>query len=336
MQLNLEQIQSISQGAVRAAKTENGVSLYRFTKKQEELYENSNTKKRFHKNTFTSAGMRLCFETDSKFLFLKVNVTKGGSRNYFSFDVLVNGKVIGYLDNFSDVILPKNYTEMELLQGEFSKMFELGDGVKRVCVYLPWSVAVEIRELSVEDNAFIKPVKPKKTLLAFGDSISQGYDALRPSQRYLAKLAEKLHAEEINKCIGGEVFFPALAEAGENLKPDYIVVAYGTNDWSTTEEEDFKNRCRAFFTALSKNYPASKIYAITPIWRKDYMELKGFGDFLKTGEDIQSIVEEFENIVCIQGFELIAHDEDYFADLRLHPNDKGFDCYFRNLCKFLE
>lgn len=329
MKLNFEQIYSVCLGAVRAIETEEGIHLYRFTEEQEELYRQANTG--FYNKSLAAAGMKLYFETDSCSLFMRVNITSGSSREYFSIDVKVNGKPVGYLDNYSDVALSQDYTKIKLPQGEFTKMFRLGEGTKKVCIYLPWSVAVEIRELSLEENAFIKPIKPAKKLLVFGDSITQGYDALRPSRRYAARLAEALDAEEINKGIGGEIFFPALAEHRDDFEPDFITVAYGTNDWSKTKEEDFKKRCHAFYAALSMNYPKTKIFAITPIWRKDYVETKAFGEFSKVAEDIQNIVISFENVKCIHGIGFVPQDENYFADLRLHPNDSGFDHYFLNL-----
>ncbi len=329
MKLSYEQIRNICLGTVRTAETENGVCLYRFTEEQEEIYKKTDVG--FYTKTFAAAGIKIWFETDSRSLFLKVNVTRGSSRNYFSFDVMVNGAMVGYLDNYSDVKLPQDYTQIQLPYGEFSKSFALGEGTKNVCIYLPWSVAVEIKELSIDDSAFVKPIRPVKKMLVFGDSITQGYDALRPSRRYAARLAEALDAEEINKGIGGERFFPALAEARDNFEPDYISVAYGTNDWSKSTEEDFKNRCHAFYDALNKNYPNARIFAITPIWRKDHEKEKAFGDFCRVKEDIQNIVKNYHNITCIDGYELIPHDENYFADLRLHPNDRGFDYYFGNL-----
>lgn len=329
MKLDFDQICSICLGAVRIKEMEDGVHLYRFTEEQEEIYRQTNTD--FYNKSFAAAGMKLYFETNSCCLFMRVNVTLASSREYFSIDVKVNGKPVGYLDNYSDIDLSLDYTKIKLPQGEFTKMFRLGEGIKKVCIYLPWSVAVEIRELSLGENAFIKPIKPAKKLLVFGDSITQGYDALRPSRRYAARLAEAFDAEEINKGIGGERFFPALAESRDDFEPDYITVAYGTNDWNSTKEEDFKKRCYAFYAALSKNYPKSKIFAITPIWRKDCVETKAFGEFSRVAEDIENIVISFENIKCIHGFEFVPQDENYFADLRLHPNDSGFDHYFLNL-----
>lgn len=330
MKEHFEQIASVCLGAVRASETDRGIRLYRFTEEQEALYRQRS--EGFYKKSFATAGMKLLFETDSETLFLKVNVSAGGSpRRYFSFDVAVNGEIIGYLDNFSGEVLPKDYTQVQLPLGEFSRNFALGSGKKNVCIYLPWSVIVEIEELSLDEGAYITPVKPSKKLLAFGDSITHGYDALRPSNRYVARIAEALEAEEINKGIGGEVFFPELAKACDGFSPDYITVAYGTNDWSGTEEGDFKERCFAFYEALSRNYPEAKIFAITPIWRKDYQAETAFGSFGKVAEDIRAIVENFENITCICGYDFVPHEEKCFGDLRLHPNDEGFEHYAHNL-----
>lgn len=333
MKLSAEQIYSICMGATRVEETDKGVRLLRFTKEQEELYRVTNEE--FFIKTFAPAGVRLSFETDSSFLFMKVNITQATSRKYFSFDVSVNGEMIGYLDNYSQTELPLDYTTAELPLGLYSKRFELGKGRKRVCIYMPWSVMVELQELSLEDSADLVPVRPGKKLLAFGDSITQGYDALRPSNRYVSRLADMLHVEEINKGIGAECFFPALAKERDNMEPDYITVAYGTNDWNGIEEDVFKKNCSAFFEALSKNYPNAKIFAITPIWRKDRLDYKKFGLFEKVEEDIREIVSKYPNITCIRGYEFVPGEECYFADLYLHPNDSGFEHYVNNLYRHI-
>ena len=329
MKLSHEQIRAICQGAVRTKETEKGVRLYRFTEAQEELYRQ--VKADFHRKSFASAGMKLCFKTDSTSLFLKVNVTPASTRQYFSIDVWANGIPAGYLDNYSHMELPQNYASVQCPLGEFSKKFELGEGDKLVKIYLPWSVAAEIMELSLDDHAWLTPDRPEKRLLAFGDSITQGYDALRPSSRYIARLAEALGAEEVNKAIGGEWFRPELVRAREAFEPDYITVAYGTCDWSRLGEEEFKDNCRRFYEALCRDYPSAEIIAITPIWRKDYKEDTKFGPFFKVAEDIEAITKEYENITCCHGFDFVPPEEKYFGDLWLHPNDRGFDHYFRKL-----
>ncbi len=329
MKLSFNQIKQITTGAVLVKEEDGMISLKRFTQEQEELYKVTNQD--FYNKTFSTAGIKFLFKTDSKSLFLKLKTMISSSRKYFSVDIFVDGKPIGYIDNFSNIELPQNYTQMEFPFGDFSKKFWLGEGEKTVCVHLPWSVKTLIEEISIDDNAFVKGVKPKKKLLAYGDSITHGYDALRPSNRYISKLADKIGAEEFNKAIGGERFFPELAKLKDAFVPDYITVAYGTNDWNGIEMCTFKEKCKGFYENLIKNYPESKIFAITPIWRKDMNEERVFGAFEDVEKTIRECVKGIENITVISGFDFVPKDEKYYADLRLHPNDKGFESYAEHL-----
>lgn len=331
MKLNFNQIKEITTGAVLVSKEDGMISLKRFTQEQEELYKVTNQD--FYNKTFSTAGIKFLFKTNSESLFLKLKTMISSSRKYFSVDIFVDGKPIGYIDNFSNIELPQNYTQMEFPLGDFSKKFQLGEGEKTVCVHLPWSVKTLIEEISIDDHAFCEGIKPKNKMIAFGDSITHGYDALRPSNRYVAKLANMLNAEEFNKAIGGECFFPELAKLRDSFMPDYITVAYGTNDWNVVDQETFKNKCKNFYTNISQIYPQAKIFAITPIWRKDMKEYRIFGSFGEVEKNIKNAVKGIKNITVISGIDFVPKEEKLFADLRLHPNDDGFEYYVENLYK---
>jgi len=334
MNLNLSQIKNITTGAVRIEEIDNDFHFYRFTKQQEELYKKRSDD--FYKKTFATSGVRFSFRTNSQTLFLRTEITGGSSRTYFAFDVFVNGEKIDTLDNFSGTELPHDYTKIAFALGEYSKKFNLGAGDKEVCIYFPWSVNAVVKELIIDNDSFIKPSKVCKKILCFGDSITQGYDALYPCNKYISKLADMLNAEEYNKAIGGETFFPALAATREDFEPDYITVAYGTNDWNYCTKEEFTHNCKEFLNHLNNNYPNSKIFVITPIWRKEMDEIRRFGEFKNIEKIIKNQAAEYENISVIQGFEFVPQDENLFADLRLHPNDNGFEYYFENLAKQLK
>ncbi len=333
MKLNLEQIKNITLGAVCVEEENGKFRFHRFTEEQEALYGRISAEqdRSFNKRCMATAGVKLWFKTNSKALKLNLESLESTSRHYYSFDVFVNGNVVGYLDNFSNTEMPAAYTKVVLPRGKAEKEFDLGVGDKEVCIYFPWSICPIFEEIGLDDNAYIEPIKPDKKLLAFGDSITQGYDALRPSGSYISILSDRLHAEVLNKGIGGEVFFPDLAKTKDNFSPDYITVAYGTNDFGTRSYEDFKVRCKEFFEELSRNYPTSKIFAITPIWRKDHNGERVFGAFFKVEEYIKTVCENLENVTVISGFDLVPKDEKYYSDLRLHPNDKGFKYYADNL-----
>lgn len=329
MQVNFSQIQAITLGATRVEQQGDGIHFYRFTQAQEKLYKERSED--FYIKTFSTSGVRLRFRTDSRTLGLCVTVCPGCSRSYFSFDVFVDGKMVDSLNNFTGIQLPHDYTKMEFPLGAFSKKFQLGAGEKEVCIYFPWSVNVTLETLELEDGAFVTPVKPQKKILCFGDSITHGYDALHPSNKYISKLADFLEAEEYNKAIGGEIFWPDLAETREDFEPDYITVAYGTNDWNNCSREAFVDNCTIFYRNLHMNYPDTPIYAITPIWRKEMAQARPFGAFRDVDEIIRRQVEGLDGVKVIDGFSFVPQEERFYADLRLHPNDAGFAAYFAGL-----
>ncbi len=331
MKLTLSQIKDITSGAVGIEEKTDGVHFYRFTQQQEQLYKTRSAD--FYKKTFATSGIQLRFCTNSQTLFLETEVFSGSSRTYFAFDVFVNGKKVDSLDNFTGVALPQDYTTVQLPFGKFSKEFYLGAGDKEVCIYFPWSVQAILKQLSIDDGAYIKANKPSKKMLCFGDSITHGYDALYPSNKYITQLANLLDAQEYNKAIGGEIFFPALAAAKETFVPDYITVAYGTNDWNSCTREVFTQNCREFLANLCANYPDSKIFVITPIWRAQMNESRPFGAFEGVAEVLEKEGAAFGNISVINGFSFVPQEAALFADLRLHPNDEGFRHYFENLSK---
>lgn len=334
MKLSFEQIKSITTGAVDFCCDENGIAFYRFTKEQMKSYEDRRDV--YYRNTFSTAGVKLCFKTDSENLYLSIFTEKTSSRGYFSLDVIVDGNRIGSIDNFSDREVPQNFHAMSGEFGAFSKSFSLGQGVKNICVHFPWSVVTKLVAMELDDGAFIEAVKPVKRLLAFGDSITQGYDALRPSCRYVARLSEVLDAEEINKAIGGERFWADLAAIKDDIIPDYIIIAYGTNDWRcsgdefTKSREYFEENCNLFFENIRKNYPDAKVFAITPLWRVNDNLPPTEWEFDETEKMIRCAAET-RNIKVIRGVDLIPHDKYLFGDLVLHPNDEGFSYYFENL-----
>jgi hypothetical protein len=71
--------------------------------------------------------------------------------------------------------------------------------VKTVTLQLPWSAVLTLRKIALDDGAFLTPVCREKRFIAYGDSITHGYDATRPHLRQIARLADALGASEANK-----------------------------------------------------------------------------------------------------------------------------------------
>ena len=332
MKLTHEQIKSITLGAAYVELINDRTVFHRFTKEQEELYRT--VRDDFYNKAFSNSCIRLEFETDSASLLLKSYMTKRSSRAYYSHDIFVDGALCGMLwGKFDD-------THDEVKNGTAAGRFKLGEAgkAKRVCIHLPWSCSSDLIELSLDDGATLSPVKKAKKILFYGDSITQGYDAVRTSNSYAAKIAANLDAEVRNKGIGGEIFRSELAALkDEDITPDMITVAYGTNDWASgVQKKEFEERSDKFFGALAKNYPDAKIFAIAPIWRADWQDIHSIGEFFSIREHFAKIAEKYPSVTLIDGFDFLPHDTELYSDKFLHPNDEGFAHYANNLTKELK
>lgn len=337
MKLTFDQIRSVTQGASRLCRQDNGIALYRFNEAEDALYTGTT----FDLRRFSGTGIQLEFQTDATALTLKVCTGGGSSRSYFSYDIFENNTLIGCLRNYSDDIFQLgDYTDAVCPLGRHCGQFSLSTGIKTLRIVLPWSVSTVIEELSLENASFVTPVKLPKTILMYGDSITQGYDALNPSRAYAMQLARSLNAEIFNKGVGGERFNPDLAAIKNDITPDYITVAYGTNDVTIANNAQdwnpvtFEKTCRGFYETLRKNYPEAKIIGISPIWREDAVKDAIRIPLEQAAEIIQTVCRDV-NAVFVHGWELVPHDTKFFGDLRLHPSNEGFDHFYRNLANQL-
>jgi len=55
------------------------------------------------------------------------------------------------------------------------------------------------------------------------------------------------------------------------------------------------------------------------------------GDFFTIAKTIRELTADLERVTVIDGFGFVPQDPALFADLRLHPNDAGFEHYAANL-----
>ena len=326
MKLSYEQIKDITCGADNIKFEEGEYRFFRFNDKELEFYKTSP----FYTKAFATSDVEMNFETDATELSLKGIARVAVSyRTWYTLEVFSNGERIGTLQNYEgNITNDKLFSEFEL--GEFDAGFELGEGTKTVRIVFPQFAALSLCEVDLVGASFVSPIKPKKKMFFYGDSISQGYDAQYPSNKYTALTAHALGVEGYNKAIGGEVFQPLLAAVKSAFEPDYISVAYGTNDCGTDKETFLKNS-RAFYENLSKNYPNAKIFALSPIWRLGTEKECTVGSFFDIEPQIKEIAKSLKNVIFISGFDFVPHDTKYFYDGHLHPSDEGFECYAKNL-----
>lgn len=335
MKLTEEMIFSAIRGAAYITKESEGILAHRFNPAEEKYHRLRNDS--HHLRSKATAGVCLAFYTDAESIDLSISVEPGSSRTYYSIDVLVDSTFVGSLNNLNGNVLAGDYKGVVLPLDPRSGSIYLGNnGRKLVELYLPWSMRCFIKDITLNGATEFTPYTRPKMLIAYGDSITQGYDAVHPSSRYAARLAKALDAVEYNKAIGGAVFNASYADTADKaLNPDYVSIAYGVNDWGRVSPEDFLSEAKGFITRLSKSYPKANLIVITPIWYSAIGETRKLGKFEDISRLINEAVAGIDNLTLIEGLPLVPHEREMFGDLSLHPNDKGFTCYADSLIKKL-
>ena len=69
-------------------------------------------------------------------------------------------------------------------------------------------------------------------------------------------------------------------------------------------------------------------------WRTNHTESKTGGTLLAFSSAIAEAARSFDRVSVIDGYTLVPHREDLFAD-GLHPNDEGFLHYALNLARHI-
>ena len=323
MKLQFNQIAPITRGAAWIEEDTDGIHFHRFTREQEALYRQVSAD--YSKKTLATAGVRLVFRTDSRRITLAVKNTPGSSRNFAFVDVSANGETLAHIGSRENGI------------GIFGGEYRLEEGMKTVTVTFPWSVASVLQNLELDDGSSILPVPARRRMLIFGDSITQGYDAVYPTGSYAARLAEWLDADARNKGIAAEFFRPALAAIRDpDFEPELITVAYGGNDWWGHSKEQLESDLTGFYRTLSATYPDAKIFAVSPVWRRDWRDPnRKAGPFTDVAARIERTAAELPNVTHIPGFPLIPHDDALYSPDGLHPTDVGFAYDAERLCRQL-
>ena len=171
------------------------------------------------------------------------------------------------------------------------------------------------------------PGRIRKKLLCYGDSITQGYDALHPSQGYAVRLARYFDWELWNAGLSGYIFDAGLLDEKLPFQPDIVTVAFGTNDWNWAEsKEEAVRNAERYFDKIMELYPGRPIFYFSPLWRGDTGVPTKAGEFRPFCLALLNAAKE-RGIETIDGYLAAPHKEDALADGILHPNDE--DVYKR-------
>lgn len=292
--------------------TEEGLLPVRFTPHQMEIYE---VELPWKIRSRCPAGICLDFVTDSAFLELAYQPVNA-CRVWCYFDIFVDGL---FVDSIGTASWKEN-------PGSWKYEIKGKPGCKRITIYLPHTVELYLKSLTLSPGAAIEPAQRySKNLLCLGDSITQGMDSRKPSGTYPVLLSRLLGMNVLNHGVGGYIFAEESLDASIPYRPDAITVAYGTNDWGkSATAEEFQSKCSAFLNKLAALYPETPIFVLTPLWRADENRDDYFASFHVLRGIIRQEAEKHSNMTVLDGNQLIPHLPQLYGDEKLHPNDEGF------------
>lgn len=309
MVLSLEQIQSITQGAVSVTKDAGGIHFSRFTQAQKDTY--GSMRDHFLTRATATAGCCLNFHTDAENMVLYV---MSGSR----FEVQVDG-------------LPTHFFSGE---GERKMPITLPKGDKHVIITLSYHTEAVLGSLTLDEYAYVRPHKSAMKMLFLGDSITQGSRSSRDTLNFSTVVARYFDAEMHNQGVGGSYMAASTLE-DTGFDPDIVMIAYGTNDYTQTpSREQLEKDCKDYFDKVMELYGDKKVFFISPIYRLDGATVRRAGSL----DDCRELfISEAlaRGMIHIDGYTLVPHMADCMADGYLHPNDMGFSYYAMNLIKEL-
>ena len=318
-------------GAVHLEELGNGqVIPHRFFPEQMEHFDNIGR----YDRALATAGVVLDFVTDGSEVSLDCTIVRPLNPQHVLYQSVMRGSMNegrppygmaeeGNVDGIDFVVDGRLVATVAPIDGTLR--FAFGNSTHdevEVRIYLPNIMCVSVGNLRT--NGSLKPVPARGFLLAFGDSITQGFICGRPSYAYPAQVANTLGIDLVNQSVAGHVFDEESLGAfslWRGDKPEVIVVAYGTNDWSRLRSgEAIEGGAVSYFDRLCWYFPHTPIYVLSPLWRADEHEPKPCDEPLTwMHQMLGRVCSRHSNVRMVDGYHGIPKDPSLFSDGVLHP-----------------
>ncbi|HBJ97644.1 MAG TPA: hypothetical protein DDY82_01035 [Clostridiales bacterium] len=312
MKISNKSLQKYVYGVYQTKIEKGYLGFYHYDDKQMDYLLNRDASFWYPRSKFSSS-VTLEFKTQSTFISFDYKIVEVGS--YDSVDVYVNS-------------FPYQIVKADELEKKGTLSFSLPEGEKKVTVYFPIDLNIQIKNFVTEQP--LKKVKKSHKVLWLGDSITQGYGTFLTGETYVNVANRVLNYDILNQGIGGYIFDSKILTKMDGYTPEKIIVSFGTNHYKA---DDFLGQVSAYFKQLSAIYKDIKTLVITPIFRcddgSDLEKLKW------AGKEIERICSQYSNVTVVNGFTLVPHLAQYYFD-GLHPNALGANYYGRNLVEFIK
>ncbi len=312
-------IRDYLEGALDLIEEDGGICPLRFTARQREVYGEN---KAFGIRAQASAGICLAMQTDAAALSFSFQLGPGSSQDFYSFDLWVNGEL--------KESIPGSLRE----KPEGQLRFSLPEGSKQVRLYLPTLQKTVLKDIRIEAASFALPLPRRKKLLCLGDSITQGYLGHVSSGCYAARLGRKMNAEVINQGIGGYFFDHRTLDPALALTADYVMIAYGTNDWAKRDAGALREEASRYLDKAADLFSGARAAVLTPLPRLDPDPHPAW-PLQAAREEIRRLAGQHAVFSVIDGRQILPGAPDVLSPDGIHPNDKGFAAMAEHLWQLL-
>jgi lysophospholipase L1-like esterase len=165
-------------------------------------------------------------------------------------------------------------------------------------------------------------------ILAFGDSITQGYGA-KEDESYPSQLSKMLNIKVVNSGISGEVSSFGLTRLPNVLtqyKPKIVILCHGGNDILRKQDLQTTKQNLAKMIELIHNNGAKVVLIGVPT-------LKGFN--VDTASFYDELADQYDLIYDDETLEKIIKTASLKSD-QIHPNKDGYLLLAQNIEKLLK
>lgn len=184
-------------------------------------------------------------------------------------------------------------------------------------LWLPHMAATEVLAVELDDGCRLEAAASlAKRWLVYGDSITQGMQAVRPTDTAFGICARSLDAEVLNLGIGGAKLDPELATTIPDWPCDVISIAYGTNDFNTGRTvAEYRRHAASLLDALEAGHSGTPTLLISPLIWAGRHDRNAAGatldDFRAAAHDV---AQGRRTVTVVPGERLIDDDPTCFVD----------------------
>ena len=312
MFLSFEQIKEITVGAVHMENIDGDMRFYKYFPYMIPMW--GEIKETLAKRARNTTGIRLDFHTNSKHLNLEIEEPA-------KFEI--------YIDGFFRYTMKDTQSlsvDIDTPHGE-----PLEDA--RVTVYFPSHKEGKLKFVELDDGAYVRRHDFDRKILFMGDSITQGWESGFDTLSFASKVSRYFNAESVIQGVGGACFHPEFLEQLP-IDFDWVIVAYGTNDFAFRKDfDEFYTYMCEYMAKLSRIYGDKRVFVISPIWRV-LTENETSERFEKYRSAIVAEAEKY-GFIHIDGAHLVPPISDLYTD-GVHPNCVGFSLYAENLINIIK